>query len=55
MMRIQIISREGRKVCTTLVPYDPETIKQMKRAGYKVKEIIRDDLRPAAERSALNG
>lgn len=36
----QVISKDGRVVCETTVPYPPKTIKQMKAAGYKVKEEI---------------
>lgn len=35
----QIITKDKRVVCTTTVPYPAETIKEMKKAGYKVKEI----------------
>ena len=35
----QIISKDGQVVCTTTVPYPKEVIRQMKNAGYKVKEI----------------
>lgn len=42
----QIISKNGVKMCTTSVPYDEETIKQMKKAGYRVKTIA-DDTTPA--------
>ena len=31
------ISKDGRVVCVTTVPYSPKVIKQMKQAGYKVK------------------
>ena len=41
----QIITKNGVKMCTTSVPYDEETIKQMKKAGYRVKTI--DDDTPA--------
>ena len=34
----QIISKNGKVLCTTSVPYSKETIKQMKAAGYTVKE-----------------
>lgn len=34
----QIISRDGRVMCVTTVPYPPETIRQMKKNGCKVKE-----------------
>lgn len=35
----QIISKNGVKMCTTSVPYDEETIKQMKKAGYRVRTV----------------
>lgn len=35
---IQTISKDGKVVCVTSVPYDSRTIKTMKKAGYKVKE-----------------
>ena len=35
----QIISKDGKVKCVTQIPYPPEIIRQMKRAGYKVKEI----------------
>ena len=35
----QIISKDGVRYCTTTVPYPPEIIKQMKKAGYKVKNV----------------
>ena len=34
----QVISKDGKVLCTTTVPYPKETVKQMKAAGYKVKE-----------------
>ncbi len=34
-----IISINGRVVCETTVPYPPEIVRQMKKAGYKVKEV----------------
>ena len=34
----QIISRNGRVLCVTTVPYSKEIVKQMKKAGYKVEE-----------------
>ena len=34
----QIISKDGRVLCTTTVPYPKEIIKQMKKSGYKVVE-----------------
>lgn len=35
----QIIKKDGVVVCVTNVPYPPEIISQMKKAGYKVKEV----------------
>lgn len=34
----QIISKGGRILCTTSVPYPAAVIKEMKKAGYKVTE-----------------
>ena len=34
----QTITKDGKVLCTTTVPYPKETIKEMKKAGYKVKE-----------------
>ena len=34
----QIISKDGRIVCTTSVPYPTAVVKEMKKAGYKVVE-----------------
>lgn len=33
----QVISKYGKVVCTTTVPYDTRTVKQIKAAGFKVK------------------
>lgn len=35
---MQIISKDKRVLCVTSVPYPPEIVAQMKKAGYKVKE-----------------
>ena len=35
----QIITKDRKVYCETTVPYPPEVIKQMKKAGYKVKEV----------------
>lgn len=35
----QIISKDGKVVCTTTIPYPAKVIKEMKKAGYKVKEV----------------
>ena len=34
----QIITLDNKVKCVTTVPYPPEIIKSMKKAGYKVKE-----------------
>lgn len=36
---IQIITKDNKIVCKTTVPYPPQTIRELKKAGYKVKEI----------------
>lgn len=36
---IQIITKDGEVVCTTTAPYPKEVIKELKKAGYKVKEV----------------
>lgn len=35
----QIITKDKKVVCTTTVPYPPATIRELKKAGYKVKEV----------------
>lgn len=35
---IQTIIKDGKVYCATSVSYPPEVVKQMKKAGYKVKE-----------------
>ena len=45
----QIITKDGKKMCTTSVPYDEETIKQMKKAGYRVR-TIEDKPEPAKKK-----
>lgn len=35
----QIITKDGKVMCTTHVPYPEDIIKQMKKAGYRVKTI----------------
>lgn len=37
----QIITKDGKVYCVTTVPYPAEIIKDMKRAGYKVKEAAK--------------
>lgn len=39
-MTIQIISKDNKIVCKTTVPYPPQTIREMKKGGYKVKECV---------------
>jgi hypothetical protein len=34
----QTITKDGKVLCTTAVPYPKETIKAMKKSGYKIKE-----------------
>ena len=36
---MQQVTKDGKGYCITSVPYSEETIKSMKRAGYKVKNI----------------
>ena len=34
----QIITKDNRVVCKTTVPYPPQIIRDMKKAGYKIQE-----------------
>lgn len=34
----QTITKDGKVFCVTSAPYPAEVVKQMKKAGYKVKE-----------------
>ena len=34
---VQIIKKDGKVQCVTTVPYSEETIRAMKKAGYKVQ------------------
>ena len=36
----QIITKDKRVVCVTTVPYPAAVVKEMKKAGYKVTEVI---------------
>lgn len=36
---IQIITKDKEVVCTTSIPYPPAVVRELKKAGYKVKEI----------------
>ena len=40
LVKKQVIIKDGVFKCTTTVPYPTEVIKQMKKAGYKIKELI---------------
>lgn len=35
----QIITKDKRVVCVTTVPYPAATVKEMKKAGYRVTEV----------------
>lgn len=35
----QIISKGKTVYCITSVPYPPETVREMKKAGYKIKVV----------------
>jgi predicted fused transcriptional regulator/phosphomethylpyrimidine kinase len=35
----QIISKDGKVICTTAVPYPAKIVKAMRKAGYKVAEV----------------
>lgn len=39
----QIISKNGKVVAVTAIPYDNETLKSMRAAGYKIK-VVENDL-----------
>lgn len=39
----QIVSKDGIVYCETTVPYPPEIVASMKKAGYKVKEVTDDE------------
>lgn len=36
---IQIITKNNKILCQTTVPYPPQIIREMKKAGYKIKEL----------------
>jgi predicted fused transcriptional regulator/phosphomethylpyrimidine kinase len=35
----QLIIKDKKVMCRTTVPYPPDIIKAMKKAGYKIKEV----------------
>ena len=39
----QVVSKDGITYCVTSVPYPPEIVKSMKKAGYKVKDVPDDE------------
>lgn len=41
MSMTQIISKDKQVYCVTTAPYPPTIIKQMKKAGYKIKEVTK--------------
>lgn len=51
---IQIISKDNKIICKTTAPYPPQTIRELKKAGYKIKEIIEqpDDLKEKENNNA---
>ena len=40
--KMQIISKGGRVYCATKVLYPPEVLRQMRKAGYRVREVDAD-------------
>lgn len=38
----QLIIKDKKVMCRTTVPYPPDIIKAMKKAGYKIKEVPDD-------------
>lgn len=36
---MQIITRDGVVICVTTADYSPKEVKELKQAGYKVKEV----------------
>lgn len=44
----QIISKNGEIKCQTTIPYPEEVIKQMKKAGYRVRTV--EDKRQGAKK-----
>lgn len=42
----QVISKNGRVLCVTLIPYDSYDIRSMKKAGCKLKEIPSEEVKP---------
>lgn len=38
-MKRWLISKDKRLICSTTVRYSPEIEKDMKKAGYKIKEV----------------
>lgn len=38
-MKKWVVTKDKKVYCTTPVPYPPNIVKSMKKAGYKVKEV----------------
>lgn len=36
---MQVITKDRKTVCTTTAHYSPKEVKELKAAGYKVKEV----------------
>lgn len=47
----QVVSKDGRAVCTTTVPYPADVVAKMKKAGYKVKNLDEAELTNKSKRS----
>lgn len=43
-MKKQVISKDEKIFCQTIIPYSADTVKAMKKAGYKIKEINEKDV-----------
>lgn len=46
---MQIITKDGKTYCVTTVPYPPEVVKSMKKAGYRVREKGEKNERDSAD------
>lgn len=47
----QVVSKDGRAVCVTTVPYPADVVTRMKKAGYKVKTYDEPDLANKSKKS----
>lgn len=48
---VQLIIKDKKVKCRTTVPYPPDVIKAMKKAGYKIKEIPDEDVKNGGVKS----